>query len=55
MQDVQDDIRCMLGFIILLEKYVHMPCSLNVRDYLVLQLLQVQLVCYGVIHKDQYS
>jgi len=36
-----------------MEKCVHMPCSLNDCNYLILQVLQVPLVCYGALHKDQ--
>jgi hypothetical protein len=43
---------CVGGPIILLEKCcVHMTYNLNDRNELVLQLLQVLLVCYGGLHK----
>jgi len=45
MQDIQGDIYCMWVCAILLEKCcVHMPCSLNEWNDLMLQLLQVPLV-----------
>jgi hypothetical protein len=39
MQDVQDNMRCMGARTILLGKCVHMPCFLNDRNDLILQLL----------------
>jgi hypothetical protein len=52
----QGDIRCIWACTILLEKRcVHMPCSLNDRNYLILQLLQVPLASYDDVHKDQSS
>jgi len=56
MLDIQDDIHCMWVCIILLQKCcVHMPYSLNDWNDVILQLLQVQLLCYGALHKDWSS
>jgi len=44
MQDVQDDISSMTVCTILLEKCIHMPCSLNYRNDLTLQFLQMPVV-----------
>jgi hypothetical protein len=33
--------------------FFHMPCSLNDRNNLILRLLQLLMVCYGVLHKDR--
>jgi len=53
MQDIQDNICCMWECTIFLEKCcVHMPCSLNDQNDVILQLLQVLLVCYGAIYKN---
>jgi len=55
MQDV-NGICSMWTFTIILEKCcVHNPHSLNDWNYFILQLLQVLLVCHGVLHKDQSS
>jgi len=46
--------RQMWASIILLEKCcVHMPCSLNDQNDLILQFMQVLLVCYGAHHQHQ--
>jgi len=34
---------------------IHMSCSLNGWNDLILQLLQVPVICYSVLHKDQFS
>jgi len=53
MHNIQDDICCMWVYTILLEKcHVHMPCSPNDQNDLILQLLQIPLVCYSTLHKD---
>jgi hypothetical protein len=52
MQDARGDIHCMLAWTILLEKCVHMPCSLSDQNDLTLQLQQVPLACYGAVHND---
>jgi len=52
MQDIQDDICCMWVCTILLEKCVCIPFNQN---DLILQLLQVPLVCYGAFHIDWFS
>jgi len=55
MQDVQD-VCCVWAHTALLEKYwARITCSVNDPNYTILQLLQVQLVCYGEFHKVWYS
>jgi hypothetical protein len=54
LQDVQDDIHRVWACTILLGKCcVHMLCSLNDWNDLILQLLQVLLFYYGALHKAQ--
>jgi hypothetical protein len=54
LQDIQDNIHCMWACTILLEKHcVHMTCFLNDLSNLILQLLEVPLVCYGAFHKHK--
>jgi len=48
-------IHCMWVCTILLAECVHMICSLNDQSDLILQELQVPLICYDVLHKDQYN
>jgi hypothetical protein len=55
LQDVKDDIRYMWADTVLLEKCVHMPCSLCDRNDLILQLLQTQLVSNGSLYKNRSS
>jgi hypothetical protein len=52
--DIQD-IHFMWACTILLGKCIHMPFSLNDWNDLILQLLQVLLVCYSALHKDWYN
>jgi hypothetical protein len=53
MQDVRDDVRCMWEYTVMLEKCcVHMPCSLNDQNDLILQLVQVPVVSYSALNKD---
>jgi hypothetical protein len=45
------DILCMWSCTIMLGKCVHMSCSLNDQNDLILQLPQLPLVCFGALQK----